>query len=229
MKTWKTPKGTELTLIDLKGKDYLPVQQRVIWFREEHPMGRIETQIVSHSPASSVCRASIFILNGKGEYVLLAQGTKSETSQGFSDHLEKSETSAIGRALALCGYGTQFTGDDLAEGERIVDGPVARPVVHKPVSPRVVLAQSTPPLNGKFGGPSEAQIGRLYTIAAKSGWSKPDVDVMMATRYGIQSTKELTRQQYNEVCDVVLPQGPMQASGDPGPSQEPVWSDDQAL
>jgi hypothetical protein len=58
----------------------------------------------------------------------MAQAHKAEnkTGDGFKDYLEKAETGAIGRALAMCGYGTQFTGDELDEGVRIVDAPVVR-------------------------------------------------------------------------------------------------------
>ena len=38
---------------------------------------------------------------------------------------EKAETKAVGRALAMLGYGTQFA-PELDEGERIVDSPVER-------------------------------------------------------------------------------------------------------
>ena len=41
----------------------------------------------------------------------------------FADYLEKAETRAVGRALAMCGYGTQFA-PELEERERIVDSPV---------------------------------------------------------------------------------------------------------
>ena len=64
------------------------------------------------------------IKNKEGQ--ILAQGHKAENKASFSDYLEKAETGAIGRALALCGYGTQFTGDELDEGKRIVDAPVKR-------------------------------------------------------------------------------------------------------
>ena len=50
--------------------------------------------------------------------------TKRETKKDFSDHTEKAETSAVGRALAMLGYGTQFAISDLDEGDRIVDSPV---------------------------------------------------------------------------------------------------------
>jgi hypothetical protein len=38
----------------------------------------------------------------------------------------KAETKAVGRALAMLGYGTQFA-PEMDEGERIVDSPVAKP------------------------------------------------------------------------------------------------------
>lgn len=118
MKTFKTPKGTELPLRDMRGKDYLDVQYRVLWMREEHTDWGITTEIVTHDDTKSIVRATILDNTGK----ILAQGTKSETIGDFKDHLEKAETGATGRALALCGYGTQFA-QELEEGDRIVDGP----------------------------------------------------------------------------------------------------------
>lgn len=122
MKNFKTPKGTELPVMSLKGKDYLEVKWRIVWFREERPDWRIKTIPITLEKDSALFNASI--LNEKNEVV--AMGHKLETKQGFADFVEKAETGAIGRALALCGFGTQFCGDDLDEGERIVDSPVQR-------------------------------------------------------------------------------------------------------
>jgi hypothetical protein len=36
----------------------------------------------------------------------IATVRKKETEAGFPDYIEKAETGAIGRALAMCGYGT---------------------------------------------------------------------------------------------------------------------------
>lgn len=118
MKTFKTPKGTELPLRDMRGKDYLDVQYRVLWMREEHADWGIQTEFLSLSPEGAIAHATIRDAMGK----ILAQGTKSENPKGFEDYIEKAETGAIGRALALCGYGTQFA-QELEEGERIVDSP----------------------------------------------------------------------------------------------------------
>ncbi len=48
-----------------------------------------------------------------------------EKACSFPDFLEKSETCAVGRALAELGFGTQFVADELEEAHRIVDSPVA--------------------------------------------------------------------------------------------------------
>ena len=49
----------------------------------------------------------------------------SEGCADFLEYLEKAETKAIGRALALLGYGTQFA-PEFDEEHRIVDSPIAR-------------------------------------------------------------------------------------------------------
>lgn len=121
MKTFKTEKGLELLLMNLQGKDYLAVQQRVIWFRSEHPDWSIETEVTLLPNDRAIAKA--IIRDPKGQ--VLATGHKLESHKDFpAGYIEKAESGAIGRALALVGYGTQFA-VEMEEGERIVDSPVA--------------------------------------------------------------------------------------------------------
>jgi hypothetical protein len=138
-------------LIQLKSKagsqDYLPVKWRIAWFRWVHPHGTIDTEevlvdldrvveveafvwnaekrrsekIIKQS--KGYARFRCVVTDGKGGR---ATGTKAENAANFPDYVEKSETGSIGRALAAMGFGTQFTDDEFAEGERIVDSPVER-------------------------------------------------------------------------------------------------------
>lgn len=114
-----TPKGTVLTMLNLRGKKYLQVASRLLWFREEHPDWGVTTEIVEKSEKH--CIAKAVVADGTGRTIATAH--KREDMGHFGDFIEKAETGAIGRALALCGYGTQFA-EELDEGERIVDAPV---------------------------------------------------------------------------------------------------------
>ena len=105
--------------LKLKGKDYLPVAWRLVWFREEHPDWAIHTGIVEHD--AEVGRV-VFRADITGDGIVHATGHKQESRKRFPDYLEKAETGAIGRALAALGYGTQFA-PDLDEGEDVVDSP----------------------------------------------------------------------------------------------------------
>ena len=108
-------------LSKIKGKDYLEVKWRLVWFREDHPDYEIDTEfiILDIDQGVAVCRAVI----KDNESRQLACGTKTEYKASFFDYVEKSETGAIGRALATLGYGTQFA-PELEEGDRIVDSPI---------------------------------------------------------------------------------------------------------
>jgi hypothetical protein len=120
-RTYKTQAGSELPLLNLRGKDYLEVKYRLVWFREEHPDWTIQTEFVSITDHSALAKATI--LDGQSRVVSTSH--KFENDKGFPDFLEKAETGAIGRALALVGYGTQFCADELDEGDRIVDSPAS--------------------------------------------------------------------------------------------------------
>ena len=118
------------------GAEYLPVQARVHWFRTLNPFGRVETEMLFYDPSQQIAvfKASVY----DGEDRLLATATKMETAKGFADYLEKAETGAIGRALALAGYGTQFAPELLetdsgppTEPSQMVDSG-RRPVQTKP-------------------------------------------------------------------------------------------------
>lgn len=108
-------------LMDLKGKQYLQVMWRLVWFREEKPLWSIDTKLEQLTENHAVFSAKISDENGAQK----ASGYGSESMKDFRDFIEKAETKAIGRALAMLGYGTQFS-PELDEGDRIVDSPVEK-------------------------------------------------------------------------------------------------------
>lgn len=112
--------------INLKGKQYLPVAARIAWFREDHADWTIMTYAVPELSGADYCTFAAEIQDASGR--LIAKAHKTEHEKHFADYREKAETGAIGRALALCGYGTLFA-QELEEpitpaGDiRIVDAP----------------------------------------------------------------------------------------------------------
>lgn len=110
-------------MIVLQQKEYLPVAARILWFRLEHPDWRIETRITEGSMEAAYAVVEAVVYDGGG--LPLINAHKCETEKDFKlGFIEKAETGAVGRALGMLGYGTQFAGEEL--DERIVDAPQAR-------------------------------------------------------------------------------------------------------
>jgi len=112
------------------GQEYLPVAARLAWFRDEHPDWSIETEPIHLDVERQVVVFRAVVKDPSGR--IIATATKMETGSDFADYLEKAETGSIGRALAMCGYGTQFA-PELSEGE-LEEGRVA--FADSPLSPR---------------------------------------------------------------------------------------------
>lgn len=108
-------------LTQINGAEYLEVKWRLVWFRNDHPDGRIDTELVSHDGNTAVFKACVEIPDAGS-----ATGWGSEDASDFSDYIEKAETKAVGRALAALGYGTQFCPDFEfgARHRRVVDTPI---------------------------------------------------------------------------------------------------------
>lgn len=134
---FKTPKGTNIELIKLKGKDYMLVVHRLLWMNEEIKSFSIETEYLKLEDTYAVCRATVKFYNEEGRVVKSATATKKETAKDFPDFVEKCESSATGRALAMLGFGTaqsladfdEMTNTSGKEVTRLADAPVAAPSV----------------------------------------------------------------------------------------------------
>ena len=98
--------------------DYLPVAARIAWFRKDHPYWSIITKVEKWGNKAVVMKATIKDMLG----TVIATARKKETEIGFPDYIEKAETGAIGRALAMCGYGT-LQAPEFDEQDQLADAP----------------------------------------------------------------------------------------------------------
>jgi hypothetical protein len=101
--------------------DYLPVAARIAWFRKDNPLWSIITEVEQLADKAVVMKATIKDMLG----TVIATARKKETEIGFPDYIEKAETGAIGRALAMCGYGT-LQAPEFDEQDRLADTPVEK-------------------------------------------------------------------------------------------------------
>ena len=94
-----------ISTTDIKGKEYAEVNQRIKAFRMVFPSGKIETELISCQ--DGVCIFKAIVATNEGN--ILGTGTAYE-KEGSSfinktSYIENCETSAVGRALGMAGFG----------------------------------------------------------------------------------------------------------------------------
>lgn len=110
---------------DIKGKDYAEVNQRIKAFRMVYPRGFIITHLVSNENGICMFEAEVgyyvehntiaddkygkMFQDSYLEKVILGTGTAYEKEDSSfinkTSYIENCETSAVGRALGMCGFG----------------------------------------------------------------------------------------------------------------------------
>lgn len=93
----------KLPTIKLKGKDYVQVKDRILFFNEEYPNGSIRTEVEHKQDGSYAWMKAIVIPDVKNPERYFVGRSASPVDEEKS--YEKLETVAVGRALALMGIG----------------------------------------------------------------------------------------------------------------------------
>jgi len=110
--TYTTIEAVNQTLnkTDIKGKDYVEVNERIKAFRMLYPQGSIQTEMISNADGVCVFKAIVGYYNDDAT-ILKVLGTgyayekEGSTYINKTSYIENAETSAVGRALGMCGLG----------------------------------------------------------------------------------------------------------------------------
>lgn len=90
---------------EIQSKDYAEVNQRIKAFRMCHPNGTITTEIISIENGVVLMKASVYDEDGKVLGSGYAYEKENSTFINQTSYIENCETSAVGRALGMCGFG----------------------------------------------------------------------------------------------------------------------------
>ena len=121
--------NTLIKTTDIKGKDYAEVPQRIKAFRYLHPEGAIITELLSNEDGVCVFRATV--MNGEGKILGTGTAYEKESSSYINktSYIENCETSAVGRALGMCGLGIDTSIASYEEVANAIRNQEAKPVM----------------------------------------------------------------------------------------------------
>ncbi|MBQ6547291.1 MAG: hypothetical protein IJL74_04780 [Bacilli bacterium] len=160
---------------DIKGKEYAEVNQRIKAFRMLYPQGVIETEMISNENGICIFKAFVGYREGN-ELYKLATGTAYEKENSTfinkTSYIENCETSAVGRALGMAGFGIDTS---VASAEEVQNA--------------IANQESTKSKTTIFATPKQIELINSLEIDTKK----------MYKYYGIKKTEELTIEQADEI------------------------------
>ena len=111
-----------LNTIDVKGKDYIAVNERIKAFRMLYPEGIIDTNLISDIDGVCTFKAQVGYYEEDGCVRWLGTGYAQEKENSSfinkTSYIENCETSAVGRALGMAGFGINTS---IASAEEVLN------------------------------------------------------------------------------------------------------------
>tara|TARA_B100002019_G_C21271527_1_gene602642 strand:+ start:2785 stop:3321 length:537 start_codon:yes stop_codon:yes gene_type:complete len=95
----------KLKTVNIKGKEYVEVNERLIYFRKTYPKYSLTSEVLDKTDTSILILATISDEQGRVIATGLAEEEKGSTFINKTSYVENCETSAWGRALANFGIG----------------------------------------------------------------------------------------------------------------------------
>lgn len=122
-----TNKDLQTKAISIKGKSYILVADRVLFFNENYKNGSIESKLVSPVDSQTIIVKAVVtpdVTNPSRRFVAYSQAVIGQGMVNTTSALENAETSAIGRALGFMGIGVI---ESIASADEMVKAENATP------------------------------------------------------------------------------------------------------
>ena len=145
----------QIKTTDIKGKEYAEVNQRIKAFRMCFPNGSISTEILFLADGIVTMKATV--CNEDGQVLGTGTAQEKETSSYINktSYIENCETSAVGRALGMCGFGIDTSVASAEEVQNAIHNQEKVEIVCEGCGGFVV---DTPKRNGELWKASEMKV-----------------------------------------------------------------------
>jgi hypothetical protein len=126
VKSVSSDKDLKEKAVNIKGKKYVMVSDRVVYFNDTYRSGSISTELVSYDSGNIVVRATVVpdVSIPERFFTGFAQESEGSSFINKTSALENAETSAVGRALGMMGIGVL---DGIASVDEINKAKNAKP------------------------------------------------------------------------------------------------------
>lgn len=154
---------TKVKTINIHGKEYVEVATRVQLFHEDNPAGEIITECLLHDPVvfKATAKTKKGIFTGHSSVSLSATKMIEKTNP-----YEVAETSAVGRALGMAGYGSV---DSIASADEVRKSEASQPL---PTPTVLIKKPMTVPIQPD-------QKADIMTLLGKKGKSLDDLQIAL--------------------------------------------------
>jgi len=178
-----TDKTLKSKAIDIRGKSYVLVSDRVIYFNETYPNGVIKTKLLSDPSADMVVMKAQIVPDCEKPDRFFTGHSQAKWGEGMVNKtaaLENCETSAVGRALAMLGIGVidSIASVDEIKKAKIEDDPIM--VVTKGQG------------NSEIALATEGQRKMIFAVAKEAGFDADKTKEIVKTNFNMDSFNDLT-------------------------------------
>lgn len=173
--------------INIKGKEYAEVNERIKAFRMLYPQGFIETKMLSNENGVCVFSTDVGYWDEGGRPVLLGTGTAYERESSSyinkTSYIENCETSAVGRALGMAGFGIDTS---IASAEEVQNA--------------ILNQEPKYPKTKKGAYMDDDKLRDLLELADSFGWDEKRLIQNVRKKFG-KNVTELNADEYTAIVN----------------------------
>ena len=164
-----------ITTTDIKGKEYAEVNQRIKAFRMVWPEGTIATEMLFNENGLCIIQARVY--DDENHLLGVGHAYEKESSSFINEtsYIENCETSAVGRALGMCGFGIDTS---VCSAEELENAKLNQ--------------EAQKPIN-------KSQVKAIVALAERKGSDLSDI----CSHFGVGKLEEMTAEEYGKCLNIL--------------------------